>query len=432
MLNILQLEAIDIIKSGRSLFLTGPPGVGKSYTLTNIIRYLDQIENNYGLTAMTGCAAILIKGQTLHSFLGIGLGNDNVDNLYEKIKDKNKKKFNELKNLDTLIIDEISMMNDKFFEKVSKLLSKIKNNDKPFGDIRLILIGDFYQLPPMDGEYCFKSKLWDKINMTTVELNESMRQKDDISFQKLLNNIRKGKITESNYNELKKLNETEFSNITPTKIYCLKKDVNNINNYYFSKLVRKNNKLKKEEVEKFIEENTFECLPYEENYIEDNISKIYKYCLVTNDKYINKEEYEVSLIKGAEVMVTRNINIEKELVNGKKGEIINLTNSYVVIKDDTGNIFKIDYYKDENSFNKFVKFMPLTLAYAITVHKSQGSTLDYIEIDGSKNNFAPGQFYTAISRAKTLKNIKLVNLDDNALIINQDVLKFYNKKYISL
>ena len=91
------------------------------------------------------------------------------------------------------------------------------------------------------------------------------------------------------------------------------------------------------------------------------------------------------------------------------------------------NVFKIDYYKDENTSNKFVKFMPLTLAYGITVHKSQGSTLDYIEIDGSKNNFAPGQFYTAISRAKTLKNIKLVNLDTNALIINKDVLNFYNK-----
>lgn len=428
MLNILQLQAIDIIKSGRSLFLTGPPGVGKSYTLKNIIKYLDEIENNYGLTAMTGCAAILIKGQTLHSFLGIGLGNDKVDNLYEKIKEKNKKKFNELKNLDTLIIDEISMMNDIFFEKVSKLLSKIKNNDEPFGHTRLILIGDFYQLPPMQGEYCFKSKLWNKINMTTVELNESMRQKDDILFQKLLNNIRNGKITESNYNELKKLNKTEFINIIPTKIYCLKKDVNNINNYYFNKLVRKNNKLKEEEVDKFIQENTIECLPYEEKQIKlDDISRIYKYCIVTNDKYINKDEYEVSLIKGSEVMITRNINIEKELVNGKKGKIINLTNSYVIIKDDNNNIFKIDYYKDENSFNKFVKFMPLTLAYAITVHKSQGSTLDYIEIDGSTNNFAPGQFYTAISRAKTLKNIRLVNLDDNALIINKDVLKFYNK-----
>lgn len=427
MLNILQLHAIDIIKLGKSLFLTGPPGVGKSYTLRNIIRYLDEIESNYGLTAMTGCAAILIKGQTLHSFLGIGLGNDTVDNLYEKLKEKNKKKFNELKDLDTLIIDEISMMNDKFFEKVSKLLSKIKNNNTPFGDIRLILIGDFYQLPPMDGEYCFKSKLWNMINMTTVELNEPMRQKDDILFQKLLGSIRKGKITESNYNELKKLNETDFSSITPTKIYCLKKDVNEINNYYFNKLVRKNNKLKKEEVETFIKENTVECYPSDDNNINiENKSKIFKYCIVTNEKYINKDEYEVSLIKGAEVMITRNINIEKELVNGKKGKIINLSNNYVIIKDDYNNVHKIDYYKDDNAFDKFVKFMPLTLAYAITVHKSQGSTLDYIEIDGSNNNFAPGQFYTALSRAKTIKNVKLENLDKDALIINKDVLNFYN------
>ena len=425
MLNILQLHAIDIIKSGKSLFLTGPPGVGKSFTLRNIIQYLDEVENKYGLTAMTGCAAILIKGQTLHSFLGIGLGNETIEKLYEKLKDK--KKFNELKNLDTLIIDEISMMNDKFFEKISKLLSKIKNNNKPFGNIRLILIGDFYQLPPTDGEYCFKSKLWNMVNMTTVELNEPMRQKDDIVFQKLLNNIRKGKITKANYNELKKLNDTDFSTIIPTKIYCLKTDVNRINTYYFNKLLIETNKLKSEEVNNYIENNTIECYPNNENITDStDSSKVFKYGIVTNEKYVNKNDYEVSLIKGAEVMITRNINIENELVNGKKGKIINLTNNYVIIKDDLNIKHKIDYYKDENAYNKYVKFMPLTLAYAITVHKSQGSTLDYIEIDGSNNNFAPGQFYTALSRAKTLKNIRLKNLDKDALIINKDVLNFYN------
>jgi ATP-dependent DNA helicase PIF1 len=428
MLNILQLHAIDIIKSGKSLFLTGPPGVGKSFILRNIILYLDEIGNKYGLTAMTGCAAILIKGKTLHSFLGIGLGNEKVEKLYEKLKDK--KKFNELKNLDTLIIDEISMMNDKFFEKISKLLSKIKNNNKPFGDIRLILIGDFYQLPPTDGEYCFKSKLWDMVNMTTVELNESMRQKDDIIFQKLLNNIRTGKITEANYNELKKLNETNFSTIIPTKIYCLKTDVNRINTYYFNKLIMENMLLKSEEVNNYIENNIIECYPNGESVIDGINSidslKIFKYCIVTNEKYVNKNDYEVSLIKGAEVMITRNVNIENELVNGKKGKIIYLTNNYVIIKDALNIKHKIEYYKDENAYNKFVKFMPLTLAYAITVHKSQGSTLDYIEIDGSNNNFAPGQFYTALSRAKTLKNIRLKNLDKDALIINKDVLNFYN------
>jgi ATP-dependent DNA helicase PIF1 len=425
MLNILQLHAIDIIKSGKSLFLTGPPGVGKSFTLRNIIQYLDEIQNNYGLTAMTGCAAILIKGQTLHSFLGIGLGNETIEKLYEKLKDK--KKFNELKNLDTLIIDEISMMNDKFFEKISKLLSKIKNNNKPFGNIRLILIGDFYQLPPTDGEYCFKSKLWNMVNMTTVELNEPMRQKDDIVFQKLLNNIRKGKITKANYNELKKLNDTDFSTIIPTKIYCLKTDVNRINTYYFNKLLMENNKLKSEEVNNYIENNTIECYPNNENITDStDSSKVFKYGIVTNEKYVNKNDYEVSLIKGAEVMITRNINIENELVNGKKGKIVNLTSNYVIIKDDYNIKHKIDYYKDENAYNKYVKFMPLTLAYAITVHKSQGSTLDYIEIDGSNNNFAPGQFYTALSRAKTLKNIRLKNLDKDALIINKDVLNFYN------
>ena len=98
MLNLLQTQALDVIKKGKSLFLTGPPGVGKSYTLTKIIDYLNENNITYGLTAMTGCAAVLIKGQTLHSFLGIGLGRDSIDILYNKISN-NKKKFNLLLNL---------------------------------------------------------------------------------------------------------------------------------------------------------------------------------------------------------------------------------------------------------------------------------------------------------------------------------------------
>lgn len=433
MLNLLQTQALDIIKKGKSLFLTGPPGVGKSYTLTKIIDYLNENNITYGLTAMTGCAAVLIKGQTIHSFLGIGLGRDCIDTLYNKISN-NKKKFNLLLNLDTLIIDEISMMNDVFFEKISKLLSKIKNTNKPFGNIRLILIGDFYQLPPVTGDYCFKSVIWNKINLTNIQLTEIIRQKDDLDFQNILNSIRKGKITLTKFNKLKMLSDTVFdNNIFPTKIYSLKKDVDSINKNNFYQLIIKNNKpllTSFNDIIDNISSLTIECIYNKEcDYNNMNYYKkyIYKYNAFTNDNYINVKDYEVSLTVGAHVMITRNINFENELVNGKKGIIIKLENSYVVIKDYDNNIFKIEYYKDDSIYNNnYVKFMPLTLAYAITVHKSQGSTLDYIEIDGSSNNFAPGQLYTALSRAKNMKNIKLVNISQDALIINKDVLKFYS------
>ena len=433
MLNLLQTQAIDVIKKGKSLFLTGPPGVGKSYTLIKIIDYLNENNINYGLTAMTGCAAVLIKGQTLHSFLGIGLGNYSIDTLYNKISN-NKKKFHQLSNLDTLIIDEISMMNDVFFEKISKLLSKIKNSNKPFGNIRLILIGDFYQLPPVSGDYCFKSQIWNKINLVSIQLTELIRQKDDIDFQNILNSIRKGKITLAKFNKLKMLSDTVFdNNILPTKIYSLKKDVDIINKNNFYQLIIENNKpllTSFNDIIDNISSLTIECIYNKEcDYNNMNYYKkyIYKYNAFTNDNYINVKDYEVSLTVGAHVMITRNINFENELVNGKKGIVIKLEMSYVVIKDYDNNIFKIEYYKDDSIYNnKYVKFMPLTHAYAITVHKSQGSTLDYIEIDASDNNFAPGQLYTALSRAKNMKNIKLVNISQDALIINKDVLKFYS------
>lgn len=129
-----------------------------------------------------------------------------------------------------------------YFLKISKLLSKIKNTNKPFGNIRLILIGDFYQLPPVTGDYCFKSEIWNKLNLTNIQLTEIIRQKDDIDFQNILNSIRKGKITLTKFNKLKMLSDTVFdNNIFPTKIYSLKKDVDSINKNNFYNLIIKNN-----------------------------------------------------------------------------------------------------------------------------------------------------------------------------------------------
>ena len=433
MLTVQQIEAYNIVKNRDCLFLTGSPGTGKSYTLKKIIEYLNDENIKYGVTALTGAAAILIKGQTLHSFLGIYKGDDTVDNLYNRLLNK-KKKLNILKELQTLIIDEISMMDSKLFEKISLYLSKIKNNNKPFGNIQLILVGDFCQLPPINGLYCFQSKLWNKIEMKKIELIQSMRHKDDILFQKILNKIRIGKISQNTYNTLLNLTNTKFDNIIPTKLYCLNVDVNKINKNHFNiqYCINNNVNLLDDLLEKHILNNTIECYPdlnieNEINKEEYDINSVYTYNFSTNNKKIKNEDYTISLIKKAQVMINRNINIENGLVNGTRGYIVKLNPLYVIFCDINNTLHRIDYYRDENiNDSTFINFMPISLAYAMSVHKSQGSTLDAIEIDASSNNFAPGQLYTAISRGKNLNSIKLINLEKEAFIINTDVKNFYS------
>lgn len=437
MLNFEQEEALNYIIKGESIFLTGSPGTGKSFTLKKIVEYLKTTSINYGITALTGAAAILINGQTLHSFLGIGLGNDNVDKLYDNVKKNKKKIYNTLKNLDLLIIDEISMMNNILFEKISKFLSKIKNNLLHFGNIKLLFIGDFHQLPPITGNYCFKSKIWNDLNLKNIVLKKSIRQIGDDNFNNILYSIRNGTITDNMYNNLLKLKETTFPDfIIPTKLYCLNYDVDFINKRNFNKqyAINKNIKLNTHNIEELINNDTIISNNSYDDSNNNDISNIYKYEPLSNDLKYNKEEYTITLLKYTQVMITRNININEGLVNGTRGYIIFLNKNYVIIKDINNKIHKINYFKDENhNKSTYILHMPIILAYALSIHKCQGSTLDAVEIDASSNNFASGQLYTALSRTRSLDNIKLINLDKKAFIVNNDVLEFYKnlKKYIS-
>jgi ATP-dependent DNA helicase PIF1 len=440
MLNNLQLEALNVVKNGDSIFLTGPPGVGKSYTLIEIVKYLQNSKYKIGITALTGCAAILIKGQTLHSFLGIGLGKESVEKLVEKIK-KSRKRFTILDNLDTLIIDEISMMNKELFEKISEILSKIRKINKPFGGIRLILIGDFCQLSPISGDYCFKSKIWEKIGMKKIELKESVRQSGDLEFQKILEEFRIGRITSSTYKRLLTLEKTIFdNNIIPTKLYSLNNNVDEINKNNFKILYCKRNclDLLNFDINSIKIINCYPAIDEElnklisniniiDNLDENGLEYIYKYNIHSTDKTINPDEYIVKLIKGSQVMITRNIDIDFGLVNGTRCIVEKLAKSYIIVSDIKKKFHRISYYNDDNINDcTYTKFLPIRLAYACSIHKSQGSTLDAIEIDGSKNIFAAGQLYTGLSRAKSLNNIKLVNLNKDAFIINNEVINFYS------
>lgn len=400
LLNEEQKYALKCVSEGNNILLTGSAGTGKSYTIKYIIEYLNNANKKYAITASTGTAAVIIGGQTLHSFLGLGLGTGTVKEILNNIL-KNKKKYESILNLEVLIIDEISMIDKDLFEKISLILSIIKSNDVYFGNIQIILVGDFCQLAPVKGKYCFLADIWNKMNIKIVLLEKLIRHNEDLLFQQILKIVRKGRCTDNIIKVLNKLKDTEFENgIIPTKLYPINVNVDKINNIEIEKLKA--------------------C---------GNISKTYT-AISSSDKEKDVGKFTIELTLNAQIIIIRNINVEESLVNGTRGIVKHLENDFVVINDINGNIHTIKYFTDTfnnsiSSKSSYIIHMPIRICYALSIHKSQGMTIDALELDLGPNIFTCGQSYTALSRAKKLSSIKIIDIDKDSFRTNTDVKNFY-------
>lgn len=416
-----QLQIIETIKIGRNVFVTGPGGTGKSTIIQHLINCAEPPISfkTIGVTAMTGAAAVLINGQTLHSFLGIGLGKESVDTLVTKImaRPKIKKIWDET---DILIVDEISMLSSELLTKLNNIAKEVKTNNKPFGGFQLIFAGDFLQLPCIKGNFCFECEDWDECAFTIFHLTHILRQ-HDIRFQECLHNARFGKITQENleycvsHNNLNNHKQFLSDEIKPTKILCHNVDVNEINK-------RKLEKLPTKEIKEYnadIEYNPNYYNPYKHKFLFQDITKI---C---------NAQPNLSLALGAQVMLLTNIDTKNGLVNGSRGVIVNFTNEelpVVLFKNNCQLI--IDYHKYEIKEGKYligtIFQIPLKLAYAITVHKSQGMTLDSAIID-LNGVFEYGQAYVALSRVKDVKSLLLLNAVISSFKAHPKAINFYNE-----
>ena len=390
----------------KNAFITGFAGSGKSYLTMFIYSTLLKLGKNVALTAMTGCASVLINARTLHSTLGIGLARDPPEILVKKMC-KREGMFNYLLNLEVLIIDEVSMLSDELFDKIAEYFRIIHKSDKPFGRLQIVLVGDMSQLKPVEGDYCFYSQCWDRLDINVCVLTENMRVDNDLPFHDLLMQLRSGKISDLAIIETMRSNDFENMDIKPTRLFATNKRVDEINEYEIHKLVSSGNRL-------------------------DNYSIIYSKnpChLKASKKYIqeNKIPEFTSVCIGSQVMITR--NIEDNIVNGSRGIVVGTAQKFVTIKLIDGRDYNLFYFHVTDQENKDIdfKYLPLTLAWAMTIHKSQGATIDLIEIDLGESIFAPGQAYVALSRARSSKNVKITNFSKKSIRADKRIVQFYKK-----
>ena len=400
-----QITALNILKSGQNVFITGSAGTGKTYLLNLYIQYLKERQIHPTIVAPTGIAASHLKGQTIHSFFSLGIRDTVVDNGYiEFLLEKSylKSRFSKLK---VLIIDEVSMVSPEIFSSMDRVLRAFKNNPEPFGGVQVVISGDFFQLPPVSKEFkekrfSWQSPVWKSLELKSCYLEEKFRQNDDKLIQ-ILDEIRLGSVSDASHAILESRFYKELnSNFTPTKLYTHNVDVDRINSEELNKLKEK---------------------PYSFKFTSKgstkNIEKIFKTALVLE---------ELTLKKNAVVLFIKN-NPEKYYVNGTTGVVVGFDGGVPIVKTSEGvkirvveEDWTIENDKGENLAT--VSQIPLRLAWAITIHKSQGMTLDSAEIDLSKT-FEVGQGYVALSRIKSIDGLRLIGLNSMALRVEPLTLR---------
>ena len=470
-----QREIFEAYKRGENIFMTGPGGCGKSYLIKHMIEQSNDPMHIH-VCAMTGCAAVLLEcgATTLHSWAGIGLCKNVEDHIIITRISMNKYKRKKWKQTNVLIIDEVSMMSKRLFELLDQIGKKIRNNSKPFGGIQVIFSGDFYQLPPIGDhgdpdshKFCFESPLWSETFDTQILLDKLFRQQDD-DYRNILNQIREGHIDKKSCSMLNSclLQHKTFKPITkqiqnehrlrPVILLPKKDQVQTINNKEIDKLTTKeftytyyDSLEENPKVSNTISELSSSLNGSHITYTKTKTKPPSKREQQNEKQFLANNaifEQKLTLKIGCQVMCIVNLDVGYGICNGSTGIITKFvrdpdymdndhskkTASMIPIVRFKNGITKPMHYhkwKSDNIEGYGVKQIPLILAWAVTIHKSQGATLDSAEIDIGNNVFAPGQTYVALSRVKSLDGLYLRSFQPQSIHSNPKVCKFYNQFY---
>ena len=404
----IQLDIINKFNLGYNLFITGNAGCGKSYivkTLVNKYKDIGNDEDSIVITSTTGISALNINGKTIHSWSGITPNTDysNSEIFINELLN-NHKKFNNWVYTKVLVIDEVSMLDADMLDFMNDVAKKIRNNSSPFGGIQIVVTGDFNQLPPVSNNknipYCFKAMCWNELIDFNIVLKKNYRQNEK-SLIKFLNHIRHGKDTQFVKDEIIKYkNNPNYDDSTYTHLYPNR---TNVEEYNFKQLNK---------------------LPGEIITIKATNSKKIK---LPTDSIVCQD---LLITVGAFVIVTKNIDLSKGLVNGRQGIVIEITKTYITIQTtdkQLHNITKSIWVFPAGNITQF----PLRLAWALTIHKSQGMSIEYLSVDIGAGIFEAGQTYVALSRATSSEQLHIKNGDIKIISQNSEV-KAFNKKCLIL
>ena len=446
--SIEQEYAIGLFESGENIALMGPAGTGKTTLVKKFKEIAERKEKRIAITAMTGCAALLLGNgaKTLSSWSGLRVPKGDPANVIHRFQNyrKNEPYFVEWEKVKILLIDEMSMMSQYMFEILDRIGKNIRNSEKPFGGIQVICIGDFHQLPPIpnaenpnSGNYCFQSPIWKKTfpEENQVLLKTIFRQSDPM-FQSILSGIRGD--TQLSTEQLKTLrsclnkeyDETKYEGCHLPKIVPTRAECDRINKKMFSKINSPTYSFEIDEMtdcRRYVGSSEFlpisqevltRCFRLKTKDIENEI-KILKTSLPSS------ETFHVKI--GATVMCTINLDLDCGICNGSIGVVTNISKNCVTVKFSNGHVKDIarKEWQSEDYPTIVVSHIPLILAWAITIHKSQGATLPMAEINVGNDIFAEGQVYVAISRVKSLEGLYLSSFNQHRIRVNPMVKEFY-------
>lgn len=393
--------------SGASVFLTGPPGAGKTFVLNEFIRRGERSGKRVAVTASTGIAATHIGGSTIHSWSGLGIRDSLTpyDKEWLKSNDRLKKRYN---GTDVLVIDEVSMLHGKRLDMVNEVCKLLRDNNEPFGGLQVILVGDLFQLPPVNREsevadFVHTSAAWLELAPKICYLSEQHRQSGDRLLD-VLEAMRRGEVEDWHTDALmERMGKQPDVESPVTRLYTHNIDVDKINQQHLIALQGESRRF--------------------EMRTEGNATKVEQ--LVRS--VLAPELLELKT--GAEVMFVAN-NFTEGYVNGSRGQVIGFDEESGLPEVrllSNGKLVSVEYQSwtlmEDGRVRAEVVQLPLRLAWAITIHKSQGMSLDAAEIDLSKS-FTPGMGYVALSRVRSLDGVYLSGMNAMAMRLHPEIFEF--------